>query len=404
MASCSTAMPLHNTRSEKFEFARQESSLSESSDDGCYDDYVSSDFKTLAAKDRKLLEFLPYLETVIPDIESFFEEMSKGAEQHPGTEVSVTAEDEKHEIKMAHMKMTARILENRSFIFKLWLRRILLKGEDKNAKLQDFEHAIYSAQEVVAEYLLFIYKNKENYNEEELETMLPYYENRLEEACKKTLEEKANAGFEMSEEDITRGDCPYSRLCSLLGLQLDFLDRLKEMKPKIRDHRPPRDWITKFLWNNFESLSMAEKSSINKDLLVSIGFDPKSPRNPAVETILARAGKRAQHIEACEWAERFVNDEFKYNILLCQRSRKFPIKSIQKKEWRFPIHLSSASTEVDEALSSVIITNLEVKESEMSRRTHDLLTDYGLDDEQHPYLFHGTDHESATNILFEGNY
>ena len=401
-------MPLHNTRSEKFEFARQESSLSESSDDGCYDDYVSSDFKTLAAKDRKLLEFLPYLETVIPgsipDIESFFEEMSKGAEQHPAID-----EDEEHEIIMAHMEMTARTLENRSFIFKLWLRRILLTGDleeeqDKNANLQDFEHAIYSAQEVIAEYLFFIYKNKENYNKDELETIFPYYENRLEEACKKTLTEKAKAGFEMSEEDKARGDCPNSRLCSLLGLRLDFLDRLKEMKPKIRDHRPTRDWITKFLWNNFESLSMAEKSSINKDLLVSIGFDPKSPRNPAVETILARAGKRAQHIEACEWAERFINDEFKYNILLCQHSRKFPIKSIQKKKWRFPIHLSSASAEVDEALSSVIITNLEVKESEMSRRTHDLLTDYGLDDEQHPYLFHGTDHESATNILFEGNY
>ena len=35
-----------------------------------------------------------------------------------------------------------------------------------------------------------------------------------------------------------------------------------------------------------------------------------------VETILELAGSMEQHIEACEWRKRRVQDEFKCNILL----------------------------------------------------------------------------------------
>ena len=394
MASCLTAWR-RNTQSEKFEFRRQEVSSTESGDenDGCYDDYVLSNFIAF-----ELFDFLAYSGNLRPDIESVFDEVPKKAEQHPATDKG----DE--EQKMAHVEMTARILQNHSFNFKLWLHRLLLPDDlveekDKNTNLVDSEHAIYSAQAIIAQYLSFI-KTKENYDAEEQKTLLLYHQNRLEEACKELLAEEAKAGFEMSEEDKARGDCPNSRLCFLLGLRLDFLDRLKEIDPQNRDHRPVKDWITDFLWNNFESLSISEKSSLNSKLLVSIGFDPMSS---AIETILARASDRSQHIEACEWAERFINDEFKYNSLLCQQSRKFPFESNQKSERRF--QLSSTSAEVgphiSQDLSSVVITNVEVKESEMSQTTRKKLSDYGLDD-QHPYFFHGTDHESASNILLEG--
>lgn len=397
MASCSTAGPLRNT-SEKFEFRRQGSSSSESSDGSDY--YVLSDVRTLAAKDNKLLQFLPHLATLIAEMESFHEEIPEGTNQ-PSAVDKEDEELEDDEIKMAHLKMmTAEKLENRSFIFKLWLRQMLLTREpedekDKNANLQDFEHAIYSAQEVIAEYLSFIYKKKENYNTDKLETMLCYYEQRLEEACCKTLSEKARTGFEMAEENKDRyGYCPNSRLCSLLGLRLDFLDRLKEISPRFRDHQAPRDWITTFLWNNFKSLPK-KSSLLNRELLISIGFDPLGS---AVDTILARANNRAHHIEACEWAERFINDEFKYNILLCQHSRKFPFEGNRKNEW---FHLpKEQEPQVFQNPSSVYIMNLEVKGSEICQSAQDVLSDY--EDDQHSYLFHGTDHESASNILCEG--
>lgn len=390
MASCSTAGPLRNTR-EKFEFRRQGSSSSESSESS--DDYVLSDPKTLAAKDKNLLEFLPYLRTLIAaDMESFHEEDTDKEDEKP--------ENDETNSKMAHLEMTtAEKLENRSFIFKLWLRQILLTSESegekaKNANPQDFEHAIYSAQEVIARYLSFIYKKKENYNTEKLETMLLYYEKHLEEVCSKVLAEKARSGFEMSEENEDRYvNCPNSRLCSLLGLRLDFLDRLKEIPPRFRDHRPPLDWITTFLWNNFKSLS--KKSSLNRELLLSIGFDPLAS---AVDTILARASNMAHHIEACEWAERFIIDEFKYNILLCQHGGKSQFEGNRKNEWfQLP---KEEEEQVFQAPSSVFIMNLEVKGSEISQRTQDLLSE--CEGDEHLYLFHGTDHESAGNILREG--
>ena len=205
----------------------------------------------------------------------------------------------------------------------------------------------------------------------------------------------------MSEElevNVRMEDCSTPRLCSLLGLRLDFLDRLKEIKPEIRYHRPVRDWIARFLWNNFESLSTS-KTSLNQELLVSIGF----PTSSAIETVLARSTDRAHHIEAGEWAERFINDEFKYNILLCQQSRKFPFESNEKSEWRFQLASASAKLEphISQDLSVVILMNVEVKESEISRSTQELLSDYGLKD-QRPYFFHGTDHESASNIFLRG--
>jgi len=199
-------------------------------------------------------------------------------------------------------------------------------------------------------------------------------------------------GFEMTEENEDRyANCPNSRLCSLLGLRLDFLDRLKEIPPRFRDHRPPRDWITTFLWNNFKSLT--KTGSLNRELLVSIGFDPLAS---AVDTVLARASNNAHHIEACEWAERFIIDEFKYNILLCQHGRKSPFEGNRKNEWfQLP---KEEETQVSQIPSSVSIMNLEVKGSEISQCTQDLLS--GCDHED--YLFHGTDHESAGNILREG--
>jgi hypothetical protein len=89
------------------------------------------------------------------------------------------------------------------------------------------------------------------------------------------------------------------RICSLLGLQLDFLDRFEEIPPEERDHFTVCDWIVTFLGNNYESVSFPDKRSLTKDLLAAIGFDPLSS---AVETIVARAGRTQHHIEACEMA------------------------------------------------------------------------------------------------------
>ena len=66
-----------------------------------------------------------------------------------------------------------------------------------------------------------------------------------------------------------------------------------------------------------------------KELLYAIGFDPFGS---AVETILTRAGYMEEHIEACDWADIFIQGEFKYNPLLSQQSGTFPFFSNKTNE------------------------------------------------------------------------
>ena len=104
------------------------------------------------------------------------------------------------------------------------------------------------------------------------------------------------------------------------------------MPPEQRDHRDDREWIKIFLEENSEKLDSTVRHSLTKDLLERIGFDPFSS---AVEIIMARsqAGSRENHVEAYEWAQMFIKDEFKYNPLLSTRMSKFPFQSSITNKW-----------------------------------------------------------------------
>ena len=273
-------------------------------------------------------------------------------------------------------------LEALSMIIKLWLRRIQQTKQDQRKTLQDFENKLHRVlSEIVEPYKRFLASNKSK----DLThwPMLQHYIKRLSEACDGLMKEKVKVNFQMHEEDRRRLDKHTVFVCSLLGLRLDFLDRLEEMPPEIRDHQTLCYWIVNFLRNNNETLTTTEKNSLSyKEQLYAIGFDPLSS---VVENILERAGSGEQHIEACEWAERRVQDEFKYNILLSQQSKRFPFEIDGRAEW----------LERDD----VIIANVVTKKSESSMKTQSMLRKLELYDEQNVVLFHGTDHESACDIM-----
>ncbi|KAJ7318874.1 hypothetical protein OS493_037285 [Desmophyllum pertusum] len=339
MASCSTSSPLSaNVLPEllsKFESSSHEACFSDSSLDAEYNDCVFSDLKSLAEKDKKLRELLAILDAqkrIKDGMKTFLKEkaekykkssVQKDDDEESEEEESEDGDSDGEGIKIPVFIPFASLLENkaaamklevRSFIFKLWLRRIqLTRQEDKEKynSLQDFEHAIYNAQEVIKEFRGFIYK--QGHDVEELQEMIPYHEDLLQKASSKTMEEKEKASFEMSEEDVVRFCSNGARICALLGLQLDFLDSYEEMPLEDRDHHTLCDSIVTFLTSNYESVNVTDKNCLNKELLASIGFDPLSS---AVETIMARAGSTQQHIETCEMAELFIEDEFKYNFLL----------------------------------------------------------------------------------------
>ena len=273
-------------------------------------------------------------------------------------------------------------LEALTLIIKLWLRRTQQTKQDQQKSLQDFENKLYRVLNESVEPFKKFLASKKSKDLTDL-PMLQHYIEMLSEACDGLMKEKMKVNFQMQEEDRRRLDKYTVFVCSLLGLRLDFLDRLEEMPSETRDHQTLDYWIVNFLRNNNETLTRTEKNSSYKEQLYAIGFDRLSS---AVETILERAGSMEQHIDACEWAERRVQDEFKYNFLLSLQNERFPFEIDGRAEW----------LERD----GVFIANVVTKKSESSIKTQSILRMFErLYDEQQVVLFHGTDHKSACDIM-----
>ena len=295
--------------------------------------------------------------------------------------------------------LVIKSLERRSFIFKVILRRIASikeKDEEKQVNLRDLENAIYSAQEAIKEYKHFIHK--ENSKGNSIGDLAV-----LEVAMRKVQEEKEKAHFKMTAEDCCFLQSKMAQLCALLGLKLDFLDALSEMPPECCNHRSLTEWIKIFLRDNSESTVMANRKKISKELLESIGFDPSST---AVETIMARsafAGSTPMHIDACEWAQLFVEDEFKYNPLLSSLTSPFPFYHCLTNAWFELKNIpDEISLESNINVFQVQIMNLRTEESNTYSKAHTALSASIPQENQNTVLYHGTDHESAQQILFRG--
>ena len=82
--------------------------------------------------------------------------------------------------------------------------------------------------------------------------MGPFFADCLETSINKVLEEQAKESFKSTTEDFDRFHCPNARLSALLGLNLDFLDRLKEVPPEHCEHRTLGDCIATLLHNNID--------------------------------------------------------------------------------------------------------------------------------------------------------
>ena len=315
-------------------------------------------------------------------------------------------------------------LEALSLIFKFWLRRIHLTAEEGRRGLQNFEAEIKKTLMYVIEPFKAILRSRESKEPEEL--LMEEFDKNLEKACTRLLREKKKANFETLEEDRRRMNMEWTFVSSVLGLKIDFLDCLKEMEPQFRGHWTLKEWIVTFLQNNSQSMQTRDKTLLTNNLLGEMGFDSSSA---AIETILKRAQEMQHHIEACEWAEIFIADEFKYNPLLSPFVPKFsvgesprlhlpnkPGEESENGEQQRPEIVSLVSQEQVDFLGIAQGVPFVPEEENGSAVAHaqgsignhaqDFLRDRGLsdDDQRYMLLFHGTDHQSADNILNRGIY
>ena len=328
---------------------------------------------------------------------------------------------------LTSISSVALLLERVSLFLKLCLRRIRLQKENKNQenyvnersveeavrlaeilkiRLTGLPYAFHGNQQlcpVIGDRILDLLDSHlscefcgnpqlchviddETFHLRDPGRLIRYFERILEGMLSKIK----RASSEMLQEDRDRLERETVRVCSCLGLQIHFLDRLQDMPEKLRHHRTLCDWIVIFLRNNFIALSdSSDKNSLSKELLHDIGFDPLSL---AVDVIIQRARSHTQHIDSCDWAEIFVQDEFKYNPLLDSDDNQlvrseFPFQSAKIKEWFEPLFSQRKTTED----SHVIVMNLNswISASEIPRGREEQSVDF----------YHGTDHESAVDIL-----
>ena len=385
-------------------------------------DYILSDCKLIAAMDEKFLELLPHFEARERSqcyIRNFLRKKAEKVRRGENVDDNSTdwMEDgvcfpEENDGQLVNpvilvprcfeSKAEMAKLENRSFVFKLWLRRINIircENYEKYTSLQDLEHAIYEAQEAIEEYKEFIIKNY--YNIKRLDEMGPFLADCLETSINKVLEEQEKASFKLTTEDFDRFHCPNARLSALLGLKLDFLDRLKEVPPEHCEHRTLGDWIATLLHNNIdrETFTSTYNNAVTKELLQAIGFDPLST---AVETIISRSRNMQHHIEACEWAEVFIRDEVKYHPLLYSLTVPFPFQAILTNSWFQLMSSTDEESECEVGSCEVNIMNLVTEESNVGNTTQAILNDFLPRDEDHVLLYHATDHFSAADIFLRG--
>ena len=412
---CNTLSSLSQLKSKQTPFGRGDVPFG--NERGLFqDEFDFKELKTLAAKDKKLQEAIRLWEAksrADSSIKAFLQEeaenVRRGSNVNSDDHYTTQSEDDEDIVPAVlppafNRKIDLMRIESRSFIHKLWLRRISLKPKEDNdghgSSLEDFELAIHNAEESIRREKYFIYK--EFYNEHKFQ-MIPNDTESLEKAFNRVLEEKEKSGFEMIHDDVVRFISPTVRPCALLGLKLDFLDRLETIPEDHLHHRSLCDWITIFLQNNSRSVDSEKKTTLTLELLDSIGFDPLST---AVETIMARSSQENTqcHIETWEWAEIFIQDECTYNPLLSPLFfLQFPFQNNLRNSWfEVPAITHDEESENDPDPSDVNIMNFVTKESHASKDIHSKLDDFLSQRNETIVLYHGTDHHSAVNILFQG--
>ena len=202
---------------------------------------------------------------------------------------------------------------------------------------------------------------------------------------------------------VSAYDSEGRRVCHALGLELDFLDLFdyENFPEDVRDHLFIEQWICKFLRRRSCKVQteLHEDGNLqDKELLERIGFRADGD---AVNTLLRRASTLKEHLHIFDWAEMYVKDQFKYNPVLSGFYPRFPFEHDILEQW---LELILAVKQGDnQSYREVNIINLESKESaSYTKQDNCSYFPQGLEDETHKVLFHGTDHDSARSILYQG--
>jgi len=186
-------------------------------------------------------------------------------------------------------------------------------------------------------------------------------------------------------------------LCSILGLEDEVADFLIDLDSDIRTHQTDRYWILQYIEQKEECID--ESQDVKTNLLV-LGFTASKATRLAEKL---KNHNSTDHQTLTYWAKLYIEHQFSYHILLASNGDGvYNPKEIHNREY-----FIEASKDADEDSEAVQIPAVNTKMlNEEDLHSSSWLTDY-ISQEGHSLdgstlWFHGTDHESAMNIIQNG--
>ena len=186
-------------------------------------------------------------------------------------------------------------------------------------------------------------------------------------------------------------------LCSVLGLQDDFGRRLKNLSEEIRQHKTDMNLLMCFIKELDESQNVDfQDVETLQQSLQKMGFIENRSKVIA-KWITEQAFP--DHRSLLAWAQIYIENLFKYDIFLSDQVSKFPFKETTLNKW-FTQKVDDHEDE-DGHVPEVFVVNT-TKQEDAVARIKEKVVEFKNNNPKERLFYHGTDHQSAVNILESG--
>ena len=186
-------------------------------------------------------------------------------------------------------------------------------------------------------------------------------------------------------------------LCSVLGLNDEFANRLTNLNPGMREHKSDFYFLSCFLKECYES-SDPEDLSDDTARLRKMGFTEN--RSNVVANWIAKQ-PLPEHKSIFAWVQVYLKNLFNYDIFLNNCVSTFPYNENYLNAWfRTGVQRDGGEggRSVQAAISAINTTTTEQAEARIQEKT----TEFRKSNPNGHLYFHGTDHKSAKDILENG--
>ncbi|XP_046846814.1 uncharacterized protein LOC124440462 [Xenia sp. Carnegie-2017] len=188
---------------------------------------------------------------------------------------------------------------------------------------------------------------------------------------------------------------PEDILCSVLGLKDEFACRLLEISPHMREHRSEKENLLRFLkeFKEEDSIENLRDSEDVAEILCKIGFTKH--RSQFIAKWITNMPD-PDHKPILSWVETYIENHFKYDILLNDQVSDFPFKNDNQNEW-FTVSIPRFDKEGKDS-HQVNVINV-ARQKDALNHVISIVSKLNENNPVTEVYFHCTDHNSAVDIL-----